>query len=103
MNFRKRLQNLERQFACNDTVTLIMPDGRQEILQLPGHYGMFALFQRCIGDPACPEAELIRGSVSQVDSSGGHIGELIWSLLNSPVDPNEEMEPDATRLRASKV
>ena len=91
MNFRKRLQNLERRFACDDALTLIMPDGSQKILALRGHYGMLDLFQRCFHDPHCAEAELIRASASQVDSSGGHMGELVWSFLNSPVESAEEM------------
>jgi len=96
MNFQKRLQNLERQFACDDTITLAMPDGSQEILPLRGRYGVLGLFQRCFGDPHCPEAQLIRVSVSQRDSGGGHMGELIWSFLNSSVEPNGEEEPEAT-------
>jgi hypothetical protein len=91
MNLRKRLQNLERRIACDDAVILIMPDGSQKILALRGRYGTLDLFQRCFQDPHCPEAELIRASVSQIDSSGGRMGELTWSLLNSPVESNEEM------------
>jgi hypothetical protein len=96
MNFRKRLQNLERRFACDDALTLIMPDGSQKILALRGHYGVLDLFQRCFHDPHCPEAQLIRVSVSQIDSGGGHMGELIWSFLNSPVEPNEEKDLGVT-------
>jgi hypothetical protein len=96
MNFQKRLQNLERQFACDDTITLTMPDGSQEILLFRGRYGVLDLFQRCCRDPHCPEAQLIRVSVSQIDSGGGHMGELVWCLLNSPVEPNEEKKPEAT-------
>jgi hypothetical protein len=96
MNFQKRLQNLERQLACGETITLTMPNGSQEILPLPGRYGALDLFQRCTRDPHCREAQLIRVSISQIDSGGGHMGELIWSFLNSPVEPNEEKEPEAT-------
>jgi hypothetical protein len=90
MNFRKRLQNLERQFACDDMLTLIMPDGSQQILALRGRNGILDLFHLCLHDPYCAEAELIRESVSQIDSGGGHMGELIWSFLNSPVESIEE-------------
>ena len=96
MNFRKRLENLEHLFACDDMLTLIMPDGSQRILGLRGHHGMLDLFQRCFDDPQSPEAQLIRVSVSQIDSGGGHMGELIWSLLNSPVEANEEKEAGVT-------
>jgi len=96
MNFQKRLQNLERQFACDDTIKLTMPDGSQEILPLRGRYGVLDLFQRCFRDPHCPEAQLIRVSASQIDSSGGHMGELIWSFLNTPVGSKEEKEPEVS-------
>ena len=71
-----------------------MPDGSQKILPLRGRNGILDLFHLCFRDPHCPEAELIRMSVSQIDSGGGHMGELIWSFLNSPVESNEEKEPD---------
>jgi len=96
VNFRKRLQNLERRFACDDALTLIMPDGNQKILPLRGRNGILNLFHLCFHDPYCAEAELIRVSASQIDSGGGHMGELIWSFLNSPVEPNEEREPGVT-------
>ena len=81
MNFGKRLQNLERRFVCDDSLTLIMPDGSQKIVPLRGRNGILDLFHLCFADPHCPEAELIRVSVSQVDPAGGHMGELIWSFL----------------------
>ena len=95
MNFRRRLENLERRFTWDDFLTLIMPDGAERILPLRGRNGVLDLFDRCLCDPHCPEAELIRLSVSQIDSSGGHMGELISSMLNSPVEPNQG-EPGET-------
>jgi hypothetical protein len=92
MNLRKRLENLERGFGCGDALTLIMADGSQQRLGLRGRYGTLDLFQRCFQNPHGPEAELIRTSVSQIDSSGGRMGELIWSFLHSPVASNEQEE-----------
>ena len=91
MNLRKRLENLERRFACDEALTLVMPDSSQRTLPLGGRDGILDLFQRCLRDPHCPEAKLISESVFQLDSGGGHMGELIWSFLNSPVKSNEEM------------
>lgn len=90
MNIEKRLEKLEHRFACDDALTLILPDGSQKVLPLRGRYGTLDLFQRCFREPHCLEAELIRASIEQIDSSGGHMGELIWCFLNSPAQSSEE-------------
>jgi len=92
-NLLKRLENLERALSRGEVLTLRMPDGTQKAIPLRGRYGTLDLFQRCLDDPHCSEAELIRASVQQIDSNGGHMGELIWGLLNSPVESNEEQDP----------
>ena len=89
MNLRKRLEKLERGFGCDDALTLVMPDGSQKILPLLGRYGVLDLFQYCLRDPHCAEANLIRESVEQIDSGGGRMGELMWSFLISPVEANK--------------
>jgi hypothetical protein len=92
-NLLKRLESLERGLRRGEVLTLRMPDGTYKAIPLRGRHGTLDLFQRCFDDPHCPEAELIRASVQQIDSNSGHMGEVIWGFLNSPVESNEEEDP----------
>ena len=85
MNLQRRLEALERG-RLSEPVTLIMPDGRTEILRGDCIFEM--LSGACRGERT-PTLDLLAQSVGSTEPGGGHLIELARAILNSPRDGAE--------------
>lgn len=77
---RRRLHMLE-QHAISEPVTLVMPDGRTEILRGSAP----ELLGRAWRGERGPGIGLIARSISSVEPGGGHLIDLARAILNSPL------------------
>jgi hypothetical protein len=84
----RRLERLEKG-PVTEPATLLMPDGRTEVLRGDCIFEM--LSRACSGDRS-PETELLAQSISSTEPGGGRLLHLARALLNGP---GQDAEPPA--------
>jgi hypothetical protein len=86
MKFEKRIRALEAK-TITDPVILLFADGTTRRIQGRGDFLLDLLAAACGGNPGLREAaqlELICQSVDAEEPGGGHMVELVRSLLSGP-------------------
>jgi hypothetical protein len=88
MNLNRRIAALERELAVSEPATLTMPDGRVVTLTGGGKHIVRLLGVVFEGSTPAQAAQLdsIRESTGSKEPGGGHLVDLIRSLLLSPVE-----------------
>jgi hypothetical protein len=88
MSLQKRIRALETRLV-GDPVTLFFADGTTRQIHGRGDFLLDLLAAACGGNPGPREAahlELICKSVDAQEPGGGHMVELVRSLLSGPVE-----------------
>ena len=85
MNPPRRLEALEKGLTAEPPITLLMPDGRVEMLRGDGDY-LAELVARAIYGNRAPDVDLLARSVNSTEPGGGRMLELARAILNSPTE-----------------
>lgn len=88
MRFEKRIRALEARFIA-DSVVLHFADGSTREICGPGDYLLSLMRGACGGDmnpQQVVQLNLIRQSVAAQEPGGGHMVELLRSLLTGPAE-----------------
>jgi|GEM_PF-2579231 len=87
MNFKRRLEALERRLVTDPT-TLFFEDGSSVQMSGRGDY-VLKLFAAACCDQRSRETEMIARSVRSQEPGGGHMLDLARALLNGPAEVQE--------------
>jgi hypothetical protein len=88
-DFKRRIEALEARMI-SDPLILQFADGSTREIFGPGDFLLDLFCGACKGDPnpvQSAQLGLIGQCVTATEPGGGHMVELLRSLLNSPVDP----------------
>ena len=91
MNFRRRIRVLEKRLP-SEPIVLWMPDGRTEMLRVRGVALLDLVCRTCSGERT-PEIELVLESVSSRELGGGHMLDVVRSLVMDAIEPNDLNQP----------
>jgi hypothetical protein len=73
-----------------EIAVLTMANGSQQKLHLKRGEDVLDLFNRCLKNPDCAEAQAISHAVS-ISERDGHMIEAVAALLNSPTEEKGEL------------
>ena len=86
MNFRKRIEELERKLQGDKQIRILMEDGSERTIRLRPGEDILDWCGRVMSNPDGEEADLIRRSVSWSEPNGSRMLELANAVLCSPIE-----------------